>query len=213
MGPGVWLMRHALKIYGRGLRGEYLNIERYHEARTSGRPLVIGFWHEDLPSMIACKFQVLPDEMLTVMISQSRDGELITKAVEPHGIKVVRGSSSSGGAKGLRALIAWMEICPSQPPVVVFPLDGPRGPRRKAKPGAVMVARRTNALLLPVAVRTPRRWMLGSWDRMRIARPWSGVSYLSGEVFDARAMTGSDADVAEEISRRLNALHEELGND
>ena len=61
-------------------------------------PVVFAFWHR---SLLACahRFRNLD---IAILISASFDGELIARTVELLGFKAVRGSSSRGGAAGLR---------------------------------------------------------------------------------------------------------------
>src|SRR5665213_4078327 len=95
-------------------------------------PTVFAFWHR---SLLACahRFRGLD---IAILISPSFDGELIARTVELLGFKAVRGSSSRGGAAGLRNMQAAYEAghrC-------AFTADGPRGPKFVAKPGAPLLA-------------------------------------------------------------------------
>jgi hypothetical protein len=62
-----------------------------------------------------------------------------------------------------------------------FTLDGPRGPARVAKPGAVWLATATGAPLLPVHAECERSWELRSWDRTQIPKPFSRVHMVVGK--------------------------------
>jgi lysophospholipid acyltransferase (LPLAT)-like uncharacterized protein len=80
----------------------------------------------------------------------------------------VHGSSSRGGAAGLRALL---DVLGRGDQVVITP-DGPRGPRRVAAPGVAQLAGLSGVPVLPCSAQTSRRWQLRSWDRMVIPRPF-----------------------------------------
>ncbi len=126
------------------------------------------FWHRCLLSA-ACYFHGRP--RTTLLISQSFDGELIARTIERLGFFTVRGSSSRGGASGLRALAQAVNDGAS----AVFPADGPRGPRYQLKPGAIKLGQLTD---LPVGCfyfLPARAWQLRSWDGFLIPKPFSRV--------------------------------------
>jgi lysophospholipid acyltransferase (LPLAT)-like uncharacterized protein len=77
--------------------------------------------------------------------------------------------------RGLYRAMAGERISP-----VMLP-DGPHGPARCFKPGAIMLAQLTSAPLLPMAAAAERAWHLGSWDRMTIPRPLTRAVVALGE--------------------------------
>jgi hypothetical protein len=89
-----------------------------------------------------------------------------------------------------------------------FTLDGPRGPAREAKPGAVFLARATGAPILPFHLEADRFWELRSWDRTQIPKPWARVALVIGEPI----YVASDADDAAVEAHRasLHAVLETL---
>jgi hypothetical protein len=95
-------------------------------------PVVFAFWHR---SLLACahRFRNLD---IAILISTSFDGELIARTVELLGFKAVRGSSSRGGAAGLRN----MQLAYAEGHRCAFTADGPRGPVFSAKPGTAQLA-------------------------------------------------------------------------
>src|SRR5690606_15894263 len=98
-------------------------------------------------------------------------GELAARIVTHFDLRAVRGSSSRGGADALNQLQQAMALGAG----VGFTLDGPRGPRRKAKLGAAIIAARTGAIIVPNAFAVSRAWRLRSWDRLPIPKPFSRV--------------------------------------
>jgi lysophospholipid acyltransferase (LPLAT)-like uncharacterized protein len=65
-----------------------------------------------------------------------------------------------------------------------FTVDGPRGPARVAQPGAVWLAKATGNPVLPFHVEASSHWILRSWDRTQIPKPFSTVALAVGEPFD-----------------------------
>lgn len=73
--------------------------------------------------------------------------------------------------------------------LVVTP-DGPWGPHRVAKPGALIVARHAGLPILPLAVRArPAVRLLSRWDRQLLPLPFSRLDLVVGKrlAVDARA--------------------------
>lgn len=133
-------------------------------------PTVFCFWHESLLAA-AWRFRGIG---IAILISRSFDGELIARTVERLGFVAVRGSSSRGSAAGLRGMAeayAAGRIC-------AFTADGPKGPRRVAKAGAVQLAKLAGAPWVgcfhPEAERC---WRLRSWDRFALPLPFSKVRF------------------------------------
>jgi lysophospholipid acyltransferase (LPLAT)-like uncharacterized protein len=136
-------------------------------------PAVYAFWHR---SLLACahRFRNLD---IAILISGSFDGELIARTVELLGFTAIRGSSTRGGAAGLRN----MQLAYAAGHRCAFTADGPRGPLFKAKPGTAQLANSVGGGLsrgtwvgcfyaLP-----DRAWELKSWDRFLIPKPFSRV--------------------------------------
>ncbi len=133
-------------------------------------PTVFAFWHE---SLLCCAYR-FRDLRIAILISRSFDGELIARTVERLGFVAVRGSSTRGGATGLRGMAAAYaagRIC-------AFTADGPKGPRRIAKPGAVQLAELAGAAWVGCFHAAPHRaWRLRSWDRFAIPKPFTTVRF------------------------------------
>lgn len=113
-----------------------------------------------------------------VMVSHSADGQLQARALGLLGFRVVRGSSSRGGARALAAIVRRLRRGEVD---AAFAVDGPRGPYGEVKPGALLAASRSGAVLVPMgsAVRrgmTFRR----AWDRFVLAWPFTRVTVVLG---------------------------------
>ena len=59
--------------------------------------------------------------------------------------------------------------------------DGPRGPARKIGDGVITLARLSGAPIVPVTILTARHRQLRSWDRFRVALPFSNGVIVFGE--------------------------------
>ncbi|MBN9563204.1 MAG: lysophospholipid acyltransferase family protein [Alphaproteobacteria bacterium] len=150
-----------------------------------GDPLILAAWHERLPLMTALWLMVRNWEggegqraRVHIMISRSRDGRFIAAVVRRFGIDTAAGSTSRGGAAAMRTLVA---LLASGSHVGITP-DGPRGPRRRAAAGVAQLAALSGAGVLPTAAQTSRRWVLRSWDRMVVPKPFGRGVVVCGPV-------------------------------
>jgi lysophospholipid acyltransferase (LPLAT)-like uncharacterized protein len=139
----------------------------------SGGRIIYASWHQRLFYSI----NRLTGRNITVMISQSRDGEYIARLINWLGLKDVRGSSTRGGVEALKDLVRKIK---SGVNGGMLP-DGPTGPPREAKIGTIILARMTGAPILPMMWGGDRCWVFNSWDRFMIPKPFARISYCYGE--------------------------------
>lgn len=139
------------------------------------------------------------------LVSRSKDGDLIARAIESTGAVPIRGSagaSRKGGAAALRALVN--HVAGGRPACLA--VDGPKGPRGIVNPGIAMLSQKTNAPVLPVAI-VPR-WRIiikSSWDRAQVALPFSRIDGTFSEPIYPRDGE-SVRDYADRIQSELLAL-------
>ncbi len=151
--------------------------EALQQLARHGR-VVVALWHQRLlPSLAyAAKFRNMK---LTVMISQSRDGELIAGMARRLGLVTVRGSSSRGGREAFVEILEGLK----ENPAVVHIVDGPRGPKGVIKPGLVRIAQLSGSVILPIIVSADRAWIMRSWDRFLVPKPFSKITIRWGKPF------------------------------
>ncbi|MBS0560171.1 MAG: DUF374 domain-containing protein [Proteobacteria bacterium] len=172
---GAWLLGQYLR-FALGTTRWTLDGAEHIAAQIDGAPVVVAFWHERLPLMPALWLHVrrmraerLAGQRAHVLVSLHRDGRFIGAIMRHFHIEVVLGSSSRGGAAALRGLLALL----SAGDFVAITPDGPRGPRRTAAPGVAQLAALSGVAVLPCAAQTSRKWVLKTWDRMVLPRPFA----------------------------------------
>jgi lysophospholipid acyltransferase (LPLAT)-like uncharacterized protein len=131
----------------------------------SGRHAIFAFWH----NVIFYNTWFWRDRGIVVMTSQSFDGEYIARFIQRFGYGAARGSSSRGGVRALLGLDAALRAGYD----AAFTVDGPRGPRHEAKPGPILLAKRSGHGIVPTHVTCSAYWELGSWDRFQIPKPFA----------------------------------------
>ena len=145
----------------------------------------------------------------SILISRSFDGELIARTLSILGFDSVRGSSSRGGAAGLLALQRAME----KGFKAIFTADGPRGPIYQTKMGPVKLAQMTQEEISSFYLLPDHAWVLNSWDRFLIPKPfskvivsWSRLVAAPAPDADAIALEAKRQELNEAIERaRINA--------
>ncbi|HST75826.1 MAG TPA: lysophospholipid acyltransferase family protein [Acetobacteraceae bacterium] len=179
-----------------------------------GEPAIMTAWHERLPLMSAQWLMVRHWKggqgrraRVHILISRSRDGRFIAAVVRRFGIDVAPGSSSRGGAAAMRSLVG---LLASGSHIGITP-DGPRGPRRRAAAGVAQLAALSGAAILPCAAQTSRRWVLRSWDRMVIPKPFGRGVVVCGPVIrvpraDWRESLPAIEAALNEVADRADAL-------
>lgn len=188
-------------LIGRSLRWEEEGAEHLAAARASGGPVLFVFWHDRL--LHAC--YRLSRERLVMMVSQSRDGDIIARVAHDQGIASVRGSSSRGGTAALRALARAMKEhgrCGGITP------DGPRGPRHVLQAGALVASRLAGAAIVPVGLGFSRKKVFASWDAFQLPWPFARARLVFGA--PVRLPAGGDAAALElqraDLEARLIAV-------
>ncbi len=126
-----------------------------------------------------------------ILISRSFDGELIARTLGLLGFRSVRGSSSRGAVAGLLALRQEID----RGGLGIFTADGPRGPRHVAKLGPVKLAQRTSGAIGCFHLHPQRAWVLPSWDRLAIPKPFSKVVVSWARSVPAPARDASDGEL------------------
>ena len=143
------------------------------ENHTNNEPLIYCFWHNRIP--IATYFW--RHRGIVVMSSRSFDSEYIARFIQRFGYGAARGSSTRGGKAALIQMIRAVRSGKS----AAFTVDGPRGPIYEAKPGAITLAAKSGAAILPFSISLERCWRLPSWDKIEIPKPFSRSFVVIGE--------------------------------
>ena len=178
-----------------------LRIQSNFKGKTDeAGPVIIMLWHERLfiSPLIAQKFFHHP---ITALISTSRDGGWLVAFFKIMGLHAVRGSSSKRGAS---ALIELTRNVKDGRNAGVTP-DGPKGPRRVCKPGAVALAKLTRSSFLLLGINFHSAIKLKSWDQFSIPLPFSKVD-IHFESMPCPQREEKDEEVALRIQNRLNEI-------
>ncbi len=189
--PLAALLIKLLMLTCRLIKKKGLEAEKEALKRSGGKA-VYALWHQRM----SYNFHYGAARRATVVISQSRDGEYAARLASWLGFKNVRGSSTRGGYRALKEV---MEKIKEGERAVIF-ADGPLGPARVAKMGAILIARETGAPLICGHWSADRCWILNTWDRYLVPKPFARVVvYFTEPIWVPRFAKGKEL----ETYRRL----------
>lgn len=199
-----WLSSRVVAVRG---------AEHLDAALAQAPSLIPCYWHQH--QLYCAKYLLGQRTRMKVgwLISPSVDGELGAMMVRRVGGHVIRGSSSHTGARALRdyyQALAKENISP-----VITP-DGPRGPRFKFKPGAILLAQMSGRPILPMAYAASRAWRV-KWDRFVIPVPLSRIAIAIGppryvpRTLNAAALERLQEEMEQELRRAYAIAREAIG--
>ncbi len=159
-------------ILGITVKWRHENLAVYQLVKNHKKPYIIISWHEHILGMA----WNLP-RPITTLNSPHSDGRILGKAVQMVGLNVVWGSSNNKALSSLRQLAKELKNSRN---VGITP-DGPRGPARILAMGPIALAHMSDIEIIPVVFSADRQWLLKSWDKTRIPKPFSKAIILWGE--------------------------------
>jgi lysophospholipid acyltransferase (LPLAT)-like uncharacterized protein len=181
----------TVRILGREVKEKYVD---------GTRAFVGVCWHKDF--LFALDF--FRRRKIVVMVSRSKDGELVARTLHRMGYRTVRGSSSRGGREALGELSDLVRKGWGSAIIA----DGPRGPARKAKIGCVLASRNSGAPIIPWYCHAEPSITAKNWDRTMIPRPFARITVAFGEPFYVPA--GADREQCESIRDLVDVRMAEL---
>lgn len=190
----IWTGYCFIRIIGPTLR-VCLSREDGAQETVGQRPLIGSFWHACIiPATYMCR-----NLGVRVMSSNSYDGEYMGRIIRKFGFVAVKGSSSRNAVRALLGLRRALD----EGWTVAFSLDGPRGPRYKVKPGPVALARSSGVPLTMFHMAVDKAWVLNTWDRLIIPKPFSRVLVRFGKLI--RVPAGATDEDLERYTADLQA--------
>ncbi len=194
--PFFWFAYYVIRLYSSTFRLTVRGEKEWRNSLKDGKAVILCTWHQLFFPAIYY-FRTYARLNPGLMISQSKDGDLISHVARSIGWHTPRGSSSNGGKAALDAMIDHVRTHGFGAHV----LDGPTGPMGVVKAGAIKMALETGAVLAPFYTRADRAWFFNSWDRFMVPKPFAKVEIR----YDAPIAleTGEGAADFETLRKRL----------
>ena len=162
----AWAAYWLIRLLGPTLRFEVIGVHNAIQVRSEGEPAIGAFWHRCILSAV----WMWRERGIVVLNTVNFDGQWTRRVIERLGFGTAQGSSSRGAIEGLAAMAQSLEAGRH----VAFTIDGPRGPRYVAKPGPVILARRTGRPIsvFHIGVESAHTFKK-SWDHFHLPYPFS----------------------------------------
>lgn len=186
----------VIRVWFSTIRLRWVGGAELHPDPRARRNGIYVFWHQRLLCFAYTHGPFQP----RILVSQSRDGDIIARVASGLGCLPIRGSSRRGGTEAMRALLAEAE---SGRDFGITP-DGPLGPLHVFKVGAVYLASQSGLPVVPITVSYHRCWRFQSWDRFQVPWPFTwGVIHVGSAI---AVPPGLDAIGLEEWRARLQEI-------
>jgi len=168
----AWVSINSLSVT---LRIQSIGENNIEQLRKKGKKIVYTLWHgrQFLPVRYMAK------KNICIMSSTSHDGILQANILKKFGYEIVYGSSAKLPVRALIGSIQKMRTGFD----VAFAVDGPTGPLHKVKPGALYLAKKMNALIVPTTFSAHPAITLKSWDKYLLPKPFAQAVMVFGEPF------------------------------
>lgn len=137
-----------------------INKEKFNEYIEQNKPFILSAWHCNVFAGVI----MIENLNFHILISQSRDGDLIDTIAKKFKNTSVRGSSSKGGIQALKTLI---KLAKENKRIVITP-DGPKGPAFKVQDGIITLASKTGIPIIAFHLESTKQKIAKSWDSTRI---------------------------------------------
>lgn len=191
-----------MRLWGRTLRFETTPGALAGLTKTD-EPIAMVLWHNRLFLGAEIFRRFRQGRPVYALVSASRDGAWLAAFFALAGLRSIRGSSSQ---QGREAALLLVDVLRRGADIGITP-DGPRGPRYDFKAGGLVVARRAHVPVLLLGGVFDSAWVIPSWDRFILPRPFSRVR-VSAILVTAEQLADRRA-AAEDLAARLHAINDD----
>lgn len=170
---GQYIISIAASVLCKTLRVAVTNGEIFEQLTKENKSCIIAFWH----GTMLLPWYLNRSKNIAALISKSKDGDLLARLLKSWNYQVIRGSSSSGGDIALGIMIDYAK---NKNSIAITP-DGPRGPAKKLKAGAVVTAKKSGLPLVLIGIGYKRKRILRNWDSFHIPAFFSKANAIYSE--------------------------------
>ena len=167
---------------------------------------IYSFWHDQL---LMCPLTWQSNSNIKVLISKHRDGDIIAQLISNLGFEAIRGSThktnkikNKGGLLSARKMIKSLKNGIS---IGISP-DGPKGPRHKVSEGILSISRLSESVILPVGIGFKKKWVLNTWDKFIIPKPFNEITVVWGDPISAITNEKNNHQFKTKLESKMNNL-------
>lgn len=162
------LLTFLFKILYGSCRWKVEGLEHLDKIVENNTSAILAYWHGNL----FIPYYKLAKYRFHILAGFHRDAELGVMIGKNLGWNFFRGSSSKKGSEVFQEIIAFLK---SNGNVVAITPDGPKGPAKIPKPGAVRAAQKLNVPIIPMAGRSRKSWGFTNWDTFHLTKPFTKI--------------------------------------
>lgn len=166
---GFFIVFHIVNLYAKTWRYKLVNRQVYDQLYKNNKKVVMAIWHD---SILPCTFLHRHEGMVTIA-SDSKDGALITYALNKWGFHVARGSSTRGGVK---AALKAVKLSSEYKTPCAVTVDGPKGPRHQVKDGAIFIGKKLDKVIVIGLMSCKKYKRFNSWDKFILPLPFAEIT-------------------------------------
>ena len=162
----------------------FINKDNFDKLILENKSFIYALWHDQL---LLSPFTWQTRNRIDILISKHKDGDIIADLIKYHGFNSIRGSTNNPSKEkekntisSIRKIIKTLKANVS---IGITP-DGPRGPRHKVSEGTINIARISNKKILPMALAYKEQWVLNTWDKFIIPKPFNKICIVWGDPID-----------------------------
>ena len=202
------LIALIIRLFWMTCRVRIIGQENLDALVDRNKPIIPCYWHQ---RQVFCAYYLLRrlGKRFTIgyLVSPSKDGELVATTLRYFGARAIRGSATRTGAQAMRNL--YQAVKEGLSPVMTP--DGSVGPIFEFKAGPVMLAQLSGAPLIPLSYAAKKAWLLNSWDRFMIPRPFTRIVIALGPPRYVKSTGKMQA--AESVQEEMRAALNDLGTE
>jgi lysophospholipid acyltransferase (LPLAT)-like uncharacterized protein len=182
---------------------ERINPDYIEKLEKENSNYVLAFWH----GTMLIPWYVNRNKKFAALVSKSKDGSLLANTLIKWGYQVERGSSHKGGKEALNTLL---ENARNNYSVAITP-DGPTGPAKEMKAGAVITAQRAGIPLVLCGVANKRKYIFNSWDKFEVPKFFSKsvISYSKPIYIEKKLTREETSEIISYCNKLLNQLQKD----
>ena len=182
---------------------KYHGIDVFNDSCKSNSPVVVCVWHG---------FFIFPMNFLknnyieTKIVSSTHpDSMILGRVLTDYGFTLIKGSSTRGAKNVIKEMMLSLKNSAS---VIAITNDGPKGPPRIAKGGAVNLAKKFNANILFITGRSNRYKKWKTWDSFIMPRPFSKNDIYINKIECPGNKTSEE--LGKYISNKMNEIQNKI---
>jgi len=193
---GLIILPTLLDVLSRTLRVKIVN------GAQESENILFMFWH----GTMLIPWFINRNRNFVAVVSQSKDGQILTRLLKRFNYKLIRGSSSKNSKDVMNEM---QNVLANGDSLAVTP-DGPRGPIHKMKIGGLIASARTKKPIVLCGTAYSKKFVLNSWDRFEIPKPFSkAILVFSDKKYVKQGLPNSDYDrINSELENELNVLQQ-----